>query len=146
MKKIITSTALALALALVIGVGSSNAQPGHMMRGGHHMYDNDDQQWPCTMMGPGMMWGRGMGMMGPGMGMMGYGMGMGGAWRNWDNPDQYKKFMSDTKDMRRKLYDMRFDYQEATLNPKTTMGDLQQMREKMYNLQREIMEKMRQDK
>ena len=145
MKKIIISTALALTLALAIGVGSSNAQTGHMMRGGHHMYDDDDQQGPCTMMGPGM------GMMGPGM-MMGYGMGMGpgmgmrGAWRNWDNPDQYKKFMSDTKEMRRKLYDLRFDYQEATLNPKTTMGDLQQMREKMYKLQREIRDKIPQDK
>ncbi len=92
------------------------------------------------MMGPGMMnnmmMGRGMGMMNGGMmggmGMMGSGMDM----------RQYRKTMDDTREIRRRLHDMKFEYGEAMRNPKTTIGDLQRMREKMNSLQQKIMQKM----
>ena len=141
MKKIILTTVIVLTMAIG-AAGSGNARmmdggqqanmaghkSGMMMGGGMGMKGN--------MMGSGMMGGKqmmGPGMMGPMM--MGPGMGM-------QNMKRYNRFMNKTKDLRRKLYDMGFDYGEAMRNPKTTIGDLQRMRQEMGKLQRQIMRKM----
>ncbi len=158
MKKIILTAVIALTMA--IGVGNGNAQmmmdggqqakmtgnkPGMMMGGGMGMKGNmmgSGMMGGKMMMGPGMMGGNMM--MGPGMMggnmmmgpmMMGPGMGM-------QNMKRYNRFMNKTKELRRKLYDMGFDYGEAMRNPKTTIGDLQRMRQEMIKLQRQIMRKM----
>ncbi|VAW36974.1 hypothetical protein MNBD_DELTA04-358 [hydrothermal vent metagenome] len=162
MKKIILTAVIALTMA--IGAGNGHARmmdggqqanmadhkPGMMMDGGMGMKGNmmgSGMMGGKMMMGPGMMRPGMMGgnmmmgpmMMGPGMMggnmMMGPGMGM-------QNMKRYNRFMNKTKDLRRKLYDMGFDYGEAMRNPKTTMGDLQRMRKKMGRLQRQIMRQM----
>jgi len=97
----------------------------------------------CYGMGPGMMMGGGMGpgmMMGGGMGpgMMGGGIGPG--MKRFDSPEQYEKFLEATKDMRKKMHDLRFEYGEMMRNPKTTMGDLKKMEQEMFDLQKKIME------
>jgi len=111
----------------------------------------------CYGMGPGMMMGSGMGpgmMMGGGMGpgmMMGGGMGQmhrhmmeeygwGPGMNRFDSPEQYEKFLDATKDMRKKMHDLRFEYGEMMRNPTTTMGDLKKMEQEMFNLQKKIME------
>jgi len=145
MKKIIVTMALAMVMAIGIDVGNAGMMNGqHMMANGQQGTIN---QQPCMMMGNGMgmmgpgmmnnmMMGRGMGMMNGGMmggmGMMGSGMDM----------RQYRKTMDDTREIRRRLHDMKFEYGEAMRNPKTTIGDLQRMREKMNSLQQKIMQKM----
>jgi len=89
-------------------------------------------------MGGGMMHGSGMGqmgMMGP-MGMMG-GM-MGGS------AEKMRSFFEETKQLRKELHDLRFQYGEKMRDPDTTIGELQNMREKMYELHGKIMEKARQ--
>jgi len=101
----------------------------------------------CYGMGPGMMMGSGMGpgmMMGGGMGQMhrhmmeeyGWGPGM----NRFNSPEQYEKFLDATKDMRKKMHDLRFEYGEMMRNPTTTMGDLKKMEQEMFNLQKKIME------
>ena len=106
------------------------------------------------MMGQGMMGNRGMGMMGPGMmgsggmGMMGSGMMMGSpmmgfaAGMNNEKISQYKNFIKKTRKMRKKLYDMRFEYGEALWNSKTTLKNLQEKLTKMNQLQQEIQQKI----
>lgn len=106
--------------------------------------------------GPGMMGGYGPGMMhgyGMGYGMMGdhHGMGWGmmGGQGFCQGPmnlfeygsDQYNEFMNETRDTRKKLHDMRFEYGEMQRNPKSTIADLKDMQKKMYELQKELMEK-----
>lgn len=156
MKKIILTAVIALTMA--IGAGNGNARmmdggqqanmaghkSGMMMDGGMGMMGNmmgSGMMGGKMMMGPGMMRPGMMGgnmMMGPGMMgpvMMGPGMGM-------QNMKRYNRFMNKTKELRRKLYDMGFDYGEAMRNPKTTIGDLQRMRKEMGRLQRQIMRQM----
>ncbi len=151
MKKIILTAVIALTMA--IGAGNGNAR---MMDGGQQanmaghksgMMTDGGMGMKGNMMGSGMMGGKmmmgsemmGSGMMGGNMmmgsGMMGPGMGM-------QNMKRYNRFMDKTKELRRKLYDMKFDYGEAMRNPKTTMGDLQRMRQEMGRLQRQIMRQM----
>jgi hypothetical protein len=103
----------------------------------------------CYGMGPGMMIGGGMGPdmmigggMGPGM-MMGGGMGPG--MKRFDSPEQYEKFLDATKDMRKKMHDLRFEYGEMMRNPTTTMGDLKKMHQEMFDLQKKIMEQAAQE-
>ncbi len=157
MKKIILTAVIALTMA--IGAGNGNAR---MMDGGQQaniaghksgMMTDGGMGMKGNMMGSGMMGGKmmmgssemmGSGMMRPGMmggnmmmgsGIMGPGMGM-------QNMKRYNMFMNKTKKLRRKLYDMKFDYGEAMRNPETTMGDLQRMRQEMGRLQRQIMRQM----
>jgi len=96
------------------------------------------------LMGTGMM---GPGMMGPGMGrgMMHRGQVgcmnmMGGAVLNFSAEDQ-QKFMDETKDLRKKMHDMRFDYMEAMRNPDTRLGDLADMEQKMLDVRKELLNK-----
>ena len=97
-------------------------------------------------MGPGMMGGYGYGM-GPGM-MGGYGCGMGPGMMGYYSPDEYKKqfnknqaFLDATKDLRKKLHSLRFDYAEAVRNPATKQEDLIKMNEEMESILKQIYEK-----
>lgn len=103
----------------------------------------------CYGMGPGMMMGGGMG---PGM-MGGYGMGMGHMKRHmmeeygWEpgmqrfgSTEEHEKFLDATRDLRKKMHDLRFEYGEMMRNPATTMGDLKKMEQEMSELRRKIME------
>jgi len=158
MKKTIFLTTLALALT----VGTASAQMG----GGSGMMKETGRQQQTMMqpgmmggygMGPGMMGGCGMspGMMGGGYGMGpgmmggGYGMGpgmmggygMGQGTPGPADPEKYQKFLDETKESRKKLHDLRFEYSELMRNPKGTMKDKMQMEKKMFELQQELQEK-----
>jgi hypothetical protein len=111
-------------------------------------------------MGPQMMGGYGYGMHHPGMmGGYGYGMGpqmMGGYGHNpmhhmggWGMPpctqgpqymssEEHTKFMDDTRDERRKLHNMMFDYGEAMRSPEPDRQKLQDMQKEMYELRNKI--------
>jgi hypothetical protein len=112
------------------------------------------------MMGPGMMnrmmgyGGYGMmghGMMGPGMmnpGMMGYGgcgmmsPGMTGRGMMWQyGAKDYKKFLDDTKDLRKQLYDRKFEYFEAARKPDADRKKLAEIEKDMWEIQKKINEK-----
>ena len=110
-------------------------------------------------MGPGMMDGNGMGPgmmgeygMGPGMmhgyggSNMGYDMGLGGYCDApyCQSPEKMQQFYGDTKEIRKKLHDLRFEYGEKMRDPNTTVGELQQMQKQMYEMQQQLMEKARQ--
>ncbi|HHO47838.1 MAG TPA: hypothetical protein ENN06_05230 [Desulfobacteraceae bacterium] len=97
----------------------------------------------CYGMGPGMMGGYGMG---PGM-MGGYGMGLmkqhmmaeygsEPGMKPFRSPEQYEKFLDATRDMRKKMHDLRFEYGEMMRNPATTMGDLKKKEQEMMELRR----------
>jgi len=126
MKKGVLITALALASALVINNG--NAQ---MMGGGHGMMGEYG-------MGPGMMHGYGYG---PCM--------FGGCFDHDPVPGQpggvasekYQKFLDETKDLRKKLHDLRFEYGEMARNPTTTIEDRNKMEKEILDLQQKIREK-----
>jgi hypothetical protein len=116
------------------GYGGYGMGPG--MMGGYGGYG----------MGPGMMGGYGYGM-GPGM-MGGYGCGMGPGMMGYYSPDEYKKqfnknqaFLDATKDLRKKLHSLRFDYAEAVRNPATKQEDLIKMNEEMESILKQIYEK-----
>jgi len=156
-------TAIALAI-LLLGTNGAVAQ---MTGGGGMMQEKpqEQQQMPQNPaeqksmqgsggygygMGPEMMGGYGYGM-GPDM-MGGYGYGMGPGmmgqygWRQgqqpqFNSPEQYQQFLDETKDMRKKMNDLRFQYGEMMHDPSTTVGDLDKMRQEMYDLQKKIMEK-----
>jgi Spy/CpxP family protein refolding chaperone len=91
--------------------------------------------------GPGMM-GGGYGMGGYGMGgygMGGYGMGPGmmGQGYNWQSPE-CQKFHDDTVQLRKQLHEKRFDYFEASRNPKTTGEDLTKIEKEIKDLQENL--------
>jgi hypothetical protein len=108
------------------------------------------------MGGYGMMGGRNMmNMMMGNSGMMpmmgGYGMmpGMMGGYGMMQDqgPDELKKyenFVKETRDSRKKLHDLMFEYGEARWNPATTLGDLRKMAEEMHQLRKDIQKKMEQ--
>ena len=89
------------------------------------------------MMGPGYGGGYGMGpgMMGGGYGG-GYGMGPGmmGQGYDWQSPE-CQKFHDDTVQLRKQLHEKRFDYFEASRNPKTTGKDLSKIENEIKDLQ-----------
>jgi hypothetical protein len=111
-------------------------------------------------MGPGMMGGHGYGM-GPGM-MHNYGYGRGsgmyggcgyGPWTKGDcygrdnapgyqSPEQYQKFMEETKILRKKLHDLRFEYAEVLRDPKSTGEDRKNLEKEISDLQQKIQEKV----
>ena len=101
-----------------------------MMGGGHGMT-------PCTT-------GGGYNMMGHSgmMPMMG-GFGMMHA-QGFDDMQKYETFAKETREMRKKLHNLMFDYGEARWNPDTTVGDLNKMAEKMNQLRQDIQKKMAQ--
>jgi hypothetical protein len=139
-------------------MGGQSQQPaGTQYESGHY---------PCPqMMGGGMMGGYGMGpgmmggMMGPGMmggyGMMGSGMmgdyGMMGRMRGMMgagsygmqglDPAAYQKYLNDTRELRKKLHDKKFDYFEAARNPDIKRESLMKLEKEILDLQWELYEK-----
>ena len=106
-------------------------------------------------MNPGMMGGYGHGMMhnmkgygmGPGM-MGGYGCGMGPGMMGYYSPEQYEKqfkehqdFLDETKELRKKLHTLKFDFVEAQRNPNTKREDLEKMNTEMESIWKQIYEK-----
>ncbi len=97
-------------------------------------------------MGPGVMdsWGMGRHMMG-GMGPTMHYQMMGGSgtsiMNNFDSFEDFETFLDQTKEQRKKLHTMRFDYMEKMRQPETTIGELKQMRKDILDLMKEIHEK-----
>ncbi len=143
------------------GYGGYGMGPGMMGYGGYGMgpgmmgYGRGMQ--PGMMggygygMGPGMMgYGHGMhpGMMGYGMGpgmMSGYGYGMGPGRMGYGSQEEYKKyqenqvkFLDETKELRRKLHSMKFDFSEEARDPEANREKLQEMEKEMYELHEKI--------
>ncbi len=127
--------------------GHGEKRPFGMMGG--HMH-------PCMMSGQSsggmmdmMMGGNGSGgMMGGGMmdmmmsekgsrGMMGSGMMWG-----YNLPEDQRKYLDDTLELRKKLHDMRFNYFEAARNPDTTLGTLKEMEKEMAEIKKTLADKM----
>jgi peptidoglycan hydrolase CwlO-like protein len=128
------------------GYGGYGMGPG--MMGGYGGYGGYG-------MGPGMM-GTGQhpcmtGNYGYGMGpqMMGtYGYGMGPGMMGYYSPEQYEKqfkeqqsFLDETKELRKKLHTLKFDFAEAQRNPDTKPEDLEKMSAEMENIWKQIYEK-----
>jgi hypothetical protein len=98
------------------------------------------------MMGSGM----GQGMMGQGQGMMGYGMGQGmmgqgQGMMGYGDPEEYKKYaddynkyLDDTKDLRRKFHNLKFEYSEALRDPKTKTKTLTKIEKEMRGIQNKM--------
>ena len=129
-------------------------QSGMMMdQGQKMMYGNNNMMGNYGMMPmtrgsygkmPMMNGGYGMmPMMGGSYGMMpmmgGYGM-----MHNQGQGDlkKYGNFVKETREMRKKLHDLMFDYGEAQWNPDTTLGDLSKMTEEINQLRDAIQKKM----
>jgi hypothetical protein len=129
MKRLVLLLALLSTLTLV---AFAYAQGPGMMGGGYGMGG-------YGMGGYGMggygMGGYGMG----GYGMGGYGMGPGmmGQGYNWQSPE-CQKFHDDTVQLRKQLHEKRFDYFEASRNPKTTGEDLTKIEKEIKDLQENL--------
>ena len=108
-------------------MGSGGMGSG-MMGGGYGMT-------PCTT-------GGGYNMMGHSgmMPMMG-GFGMMHA-QGFDDMQKHETFAKETREMRKELHNLMFDYGEARWNPDTTVGDLNKMAEEMNQLRQNIQQKM----
>jgi hypothetical protein len=141
MKKVLRVSVLAIVLAFV--AGGSMAQ---MKKSGYQEMMQQQtsqapqaplqppQNNPCWMNPSGMMGGFGMR-----SNMMGYGC------RGWENcqklQEEKEKFLEETKDLRRKLYILQFDYSEAARNPEEDSEKMLAMEKEMDELQRKIQEK-----
>jgi hypothetical protein len=97
-------------------------------------------------MNPGMMGGYGYGM-NPQM-MGGYGQGMGPNMMGYYSPEQYEKqykefqgFLDDTRELRKKLHTLKFDFVEAQRNSATKREDLEKMNSEMEGIWKQIFEK-----
>ena len=100
------------------GMTPCTANEGFSMMGHHGMM-------PHMMGGPGFMGGPGM--------MHGKG---------FTDLKKYETFAKETRDLRKKLHDLMFDYGEARWIPDTTMGELNKMAEEIYQLRQEIQKKL----
>ena len=133
-------TILVASLMLLLAAAPAMSQ---MMGGGQMMgnqanpqmmqQQNNPQSTPYGMY-PGMMGGYGYGM---GPGMMGY-----------NSPEQYEKqlkenqdFLNETKELRKKMHTLRFDYAEALRNPETNKKDLERLNAEMESILKQIYEK-----
>ena len=159
MKKTILFTSLMMLLAAAPAMsqmmgGQTNPQ---MMGQSQSQQDNPTGGWQnYQYMNPGMMRGYGYGM-GPGMmGGYGYGMGpqmmagcgMGPGMMGYYSPEQYEKqfkenqkFFDETKELRKKMHSLKFDFAEAQRNPATKREDLEKMNNEMENIWKQIDEK-----
>jgi Spy/CpxP family protein refolding chaperone len=141
MKKIFMLVVMTLLLAAVPSMaqnpsyGSYGMGPGMMGGYGGHGYG----------MGPGMMGGYGGHGYGMGPGMMG-GYGGHGACPNcgayqgqqFKSKEDYSKFLDDTKEHRKKLHDMVFEYNEEMRSPDPDRAKLSKMGKEIYELRNEI--------
>jgi hypothetical protein len=130
-------------------MGGYGMGPG--MMGGHGMGSG---MMGGYGMGPGMMGGCGMGsgmMGGYGMGhgmMGGYGYGVGPQMMNPEAEKQYKeyneknnRFLDDTKELRKELHSLKFEYHEALRSTPEPNDKLDKMRREMFDLQLKISNK-----
>jgi hypothetical protein len=155
-------------LALILGIGVlAFAQGPGMWGGGYGMGPGMmGPGWGGGYgMGPGMMggggygggycpncgaylgprggYGMGPGMMGPGYGG-GYGMGPGmmgpgwGARQGYGLSEECQKYFDESAGMRKELYNKRFEYFEATRNPKTTPETAAKLEKELWDLQQKI--------
>ena len=133
--------------------------PGMMGGYGHGMGPGMMGGYGGYGMGPGMMGGYGYGMghnmmrgygMGPQM-MGGYGMGhhmmrgygmhspyCGGKGPYFKSQEEYTRFLDETKNTRRKMHNLMFDYGEAQRRPEPDREKLQAMEKEMNELRNEI--------
>lgn len=170
MKKTLLAV-VAIALLATVPViaqtmGSGGMQPGMMAERQQQMSNVPNQAY-LRHMQANMMINSDYGMMGSGNNMMGGGYGMtpcttGGAYnmmshngmmpmmgglgmmhaQGFDNLKKYETFAKETRDLRKKLHNLMFDYGEARWNPSTTVGDLNKMAEEMNELRQDIQKKM----
>lgn len=90
--------------------------------------------WYCPYCGQyigprsGYGYGMGPGMMGPG-----YGAGQG-----YGQSEECQKFLDGTVNLRKELYNKRFEYSEAMRNPKTTQGTAAKLENEIQQLQEDI--------
>jgi len=87
--------------------------------------------------GPGVMGVTGMA--GPGLAYPMAGFAQGEERRYFE---AYEQYLKDTKEQRRRLWDLRFDYREALWNPDTTLKELRDLAERMTALQEQLTAKM----
>ncbi len=143
MKKILSNWALLLVIAItaapaLAGTPADNSMPhGKMMRQNQQMANAG--QGPSGMMNKGMM---PMMMndcrMNPMM-MKGGMMGNPSQTANYmKNYKKFQKFFNETRNLRKKLNDLQFEYGEAHWNPATTLGELQHMRARLNKLRQKI--------
>lgn len=122
MKKVIIGTALVLGLAAGVAVAQGNYW------GGYHMMDGNGHY--------GMTGGyRMMGDDGVGAcpGAVGYG-------QSEESLKNYQQFLDTTKDLRKNMHELRFEYAEAYRNPKTDRETLAKLEDQINNLGRKIHE------
>jgi len=148
MKKIFMLVVMTLLLSAVPsmahnpGYGGYGMGPGIMGGYGYGMGPGMMGGYGGYGMGPGMMGGYGYGM-GPGM-MGGYG-GYGicpncGAYQGqqFKSNEDYSKFLDDTKEQRRKLQNLMFEYNEEMRSPNPNREKLANMEKVMDELRDEI--------
>ena len=159
MKKTILVTSLMVMLVATPAM-SQMMRSGQQMMGGQGGQANQQMmeqqqiqqaaptggQYYNQYMNPGMMGGYGYGM-NPQM-MGGYGQGMGLNMMGYYSPEQYEKqykefqgFLDDTRELRKKLHTLKFDFAEAQRNSDTKREDLEKMNTEMEGIWKQIFEK-----
>lgn len=108
-------------------IGKGYGTPPCTTGGGYNMMNRSDMM-PMMMGGYGMM---------PMMGGFGMMQNLG-----YDNYKKYEAFAKETKDLRKKLHDLMFEYGEARWNPDTKIGDLNKMAEEINKLREDIHKRM----
>ncbi|GAB4336727.1 MAG: hypothetical protein Kow0089_07350 [Desulfobulbaceae bacterium] len=144
-------------MPMMMGGGSPMMGSGYgmmpmMMGGGSPMMGSGYGMMPMMMGGGSPMMGSGYGMMPMMMGggcsmapaMGGHGMMTGPAMMHYlgrENLEKYENIVKETRETRKKLHDLIFEYGEAKWNPDTTLGQLRKMAEEINRLQDEVREK-----
>ena len=146
-------TIMVVCLAILLAAFPAMAQ--QMMDEGQQQQQSAPQQYYPNQMYPGMMGGYGGYGMGPGMmggyggygrgpGMMGnYGYGvcpqcgrMGGP--NFNSNEEYTNFLNQTKEQRKKLNNLMFEYNEEINSPNPDREKLAKMEKEIDELRSEI--------
>ncbi len=143
MKKTLRTTAIVAAMFLGIGTVALNAYSATDTSSSADTMMDEYEMGP-GMMGYGSMMGHG-GMMGYGHmmgrgGMMGYGGGMGMLYKL--TPEQREQFFNATKDLRKKMYDLRFEYMELMHNPQSTPQDIAKLEKEMLEIKMKMLDKL----
>lgn len=71
----------------------------------------------------------------------GYGYGYGEGKSGAGTSEDFEKFLDDTKELRKKLHAMKFDYMEMLRNPNATIEDRIEMEKEMFELQQQLQQK-----
>lgn len=123
MKKILISSVLIVGLATGLAYAHGNNWGGHMMGGGSNY----------GMMG---------GMMGPQMMDDDDGGCPGAGWSGQDDGSQknYQEYLDKTRDLRRQMHELRFDYMEAYRAPNPDKATLLKIEQQMTDLRLKMLE------